>query len=223
MSHALRSMFGMPLLVVAALSLASPAVAQPVTPAAPAAPAKPKPPKPKPPKPAADAPAAPAAAAPAAPAAVPTIGGVQPTLLGMYGDWGAYAASPAGRKVCFALAKPASSKTEPANRPRDPTFLFVSSRPSEKVKDEVSIIVGYGFKPNSEATIELGGASYAMYTQNDGAWIKNAAEESRLVDAMRKGSDVTVKGASARGTSSIDTYSLKGLAQALDKVGEDCP
>ena len=140
----------------------------------------------------------------------------------MFGEWGAYTASPGGKKMCFALAKPGKTETAPANRPRDPTFLFVSSRPAEKVKDEVSIIIGYGFKPNSDASLELGGANYAMYTQNDGAWIKNAAEEARLVDAMRKGSDVTIKGVSARGTATTDVFSLKGLAQALDKVGQEC-
>src|SRR5271165_2290973 len=75
-------------------------------------------------KPAPTAAASPAAAAPTAP---------QPTLLGQFGDWGAYTASPGGKKVCFALAKPSSSKTTPPNRPRDPAYMFISSRPSEKV------------------------------------------------------------------------------------------
>ena len=61
-----------------------------------------------------------------------------------------------------------------------------------------------------------------MYTQNDGAWIKNVAEEARLIDAMRKGADLTIKGTSTRGTSSTDTYSLKGLAQAMDRVAQEC-
>ena len=60
-----------------------------------------------------------------------------------------------------------------------------------------------------------------MYTQNDGAWIKNAAEEARLVDAMRKGR-TEVKGASSRGTKSIDKFSLKGVVQALDRVAQEC-
>jgi hypothetical protein len=214
MANLLRAIFGTSLLLLAAIAPVSSSRAQ--TNDQEAAP-KPKPTKPKPkPKP---APAA--TAAPAAPAA-PAIGGVQPTLLGTYGDWGAYTASPGGKKLCFALAKPGKSETVPANRPRDPSYLFISSRPAEKVKDEVSIIIGYGFKPNSDATIELGGASYDMYTQGDGAWVKNAAEEPRLVDAMRKGTDMTVKGESARGTATTDAYSLKGLAQALDKVGEEC-
>jgi len=119
-------------------------------------------------------------------------------------------------------SKPAGSQTNPAGRPRDAAYMFISSRPAEKVRDEVSIIIGYGFKPNSDATIDLAGTNFAMYTQNDGAWIKNAAEETRLVESMRKGADLVVKGVSARGTQSSDTYSLKGLAQALDRVGQEC-
>ena len=110
----------------------------------------------------------------------------------------------------------------PPNRPRDPTYMFISSRPAEKVRDEVSIIFGYGFKPNADASIEISGAAYAMYTQADGAWVKNAAEETRLVDAMRKGADLTVKGTSAKGTASTDVYSLRGLPEALNRVGQEC-
>jgi invasion protein IalB len=166
-------------------------------------------------------PAKPPAAKPAAPpaAAAPA---PQPTLLGQFGDWGAYTASPGGKKVCFALAKPANSKTVPPNRPRDPAYMFISSRPAEKVRDEVSIIFGYGFKPNADASVEISGAAYAMYTQADGAWVKNAAEETRLVDAMRKGADITVKGTSAKGTASTDVYSLRGLPEALNRVGQEC-
>lgn len=154
--------------------------------------------------------------------AAPSIGGVQPTLLGQYGVWGAYTASPGGRKLCFALAKPTSAKTNPPNRPRDPAYAFISTRPGEKVRNEVSMMMGYGLKPGSEASVEIGSARFAMYTQGDGIWIKNAAEEDRLVDALRKGADVTVKGESARGTATVDVYSLKGVAQALDRVAQDC-
>ena len=43
------------------------------------------------------------------------------------------------------------------------------------VKNEISVIIGYPFKPSSDATAEIGATKFAMYTQNDGAWIKNAA------------------------------------------------
>jgi hypothetical protein len=173
------------------------------------------------------APAKPAAAAakpeakPAA-AAVAAPGGAEPTLIGQFGTWGAYTATPNGKKVCFALAKPSSQKTNPPNRPRDPAYAFVSTRPAEKVSNEVSVMIGYALKPGSESTLEVGGASYAMYTQGDGLWIKNAAEEEKMVEAMRKAADVTVKGVSAKGTETIDTFSLKGLAQALDRLAQDC-
>jgi hypothetical protein len=162
--------------------------------------------------------AKPAAAKPEAAVA----GSAEPTLIGQFGTWGAYSATPNGKKVCFALAKPSSSKTNPPNRPRDPAYAFVSTRPAEKVTNEVSVMIGYTLKPGSESTLEVGGGSYAMYTQGDGLWIKNAAEEERMVDAMRKAADVTVKGMSAKGTETIDTFSMKGLAQALDKLAQDC-
>ncbi len=162
-------------------------------------------------------------AAPAKQAPAPAgAGGAEPTLLGQFGPWGAYTAAPGGKKVCFALAKPSSSKTNPANRPRDPAYAFISTRPAEKVSNEVSIMIGYQLKPGYESTLDVGGAKFAMYTQGDGLWIKNAAEEERLVEALRKAGDVTVKGVSAKGTETTDVFSLKGLAQALDKIAQDC-
>jgi len=164
------------------------------------------------------------AAKPAAtkPEAAAAAVGDEPTLIGQFGSWGAYTATPKGKKVCFALAKPSSSKTNPPNRPRDPAYAFVSTRPAEKVVNEVSIMIGYALKPGSESTLEVAGASYAMYTQGDGLWIKNAAEEERMVDAMRKSADATVKGVSAKGTETTDVFSLKGLSQALDRLAQDC-
>jgi len=155
-------------------------------------------------------------------AAAAVAGGAEPTLIGQFGTWGAYTATPNGKKVCFALAKPSSSKTNPPNRPRDPAYAFVSTRPAEKVTNEVSVMIGYALKPGSESTLEVGGASFAMYTQGDGLWIKNAAEEERLVEAMRKSADAVIKGISAKGTETTDTFSLKGLAQALDRLAQDC-
>ncbi len=234
--------------VVAAPALAQQPPATDQAPAPAAAPATPPPPKKKPhkPKPPAEAqapattepapaaePGAPAppkkphkskpatATAPATPPASAT-GGTKPTLLGQYGEWGAYAATPGGKKVCFAIAKPAASETAPPGRPRNPSYMFISSRPGDKVSNEVSIIIGYPFKSSAEATVEVGTMSFALYTQQDGAWVKNATEEARLIEAMRAGQSAIVKGTSTKGTRTTDTFSLKGLAQALDRTDRDC-
>jgi Invasion associated locus B (IalB) protein len=200
-----------PLALAAALVVSSFAVSSAVLAQAPPAPA--------PAKPAVAAPK-PAPAAPA-PATAPA-GDVQPTLLGQYGDWGAYWAAPNGRKVCFSIAKPKSSQTNPAGRKRDQAYVFISTRPAENVRNEVSVIIGYPFKASTDASAEIGTDKFAMYTLNDGAWIKNVAEEARMVDAMRKGSDLTVKGVSGHGTESTDQYSLKGLSQAVDRAAQEC-
>ena len=190
----------------------APATSPPV-----AAPAKPKPKPATKPEAAKPAPAA----KPASPAAA-AAGGAPPKLLGQYGMWGAYTASPGGKKVCFALAKPTASETNPTNRPRNPVYMFISTRPADKVTNEISLVVGYPFKPGTEATAQVGGSNFALYTQQDGAWIKNATEEAKMVDAMRGGDNAVIKGVSAKGTQSTDTFSLKGVAQALDRTAQEC-
>jgi len=185
----------------------APPAATPPTPPAASAPAK-KPPKHKP-------------AATSDPATA-VAGGTKPTLLGQYGDWGAYMASPGGKKICFAIAKPTNSETNPPGRPRNPSYMFISSRPADKVNNEVSVIIGYPFKPSTDATLAVGSTSYDLFTQQDGAWIKNAADEPNLVEAMRAGQNAVVRGVSVKGTHSTDIFSLKGLAQALDRTAQDC-
>ncbi len=146
----------------------------------------------------------------------------QPKHLGSFGNWGAYLGERDGRKICFALAKPTSSQVVPRGRPRDAVYLFISTRPAENVRNEVSIVFGYAFGPTSTATVEIGADTFDMYTRSDGAWIRNTTEESRMVETMRKGTSLVVKGVSAAGLQSTDSYALRGLAPALDRAAQEC-
>ena len=88
--------------------------------------------------------------------------------------------------------------------------------------NEVSVVVGFTMKPDADATVDVGTASFPFYAKNDSAWIKNAAEEGKLIEAMRKGSDMNVKSTSTRGNVTTDHYSLSGISQALDRVAQEC-
>jgi Invasion associated locus B (IalB) protein len=141
----------------------------------------------------------------------------QPALLGQYENWGAYWAAPDGRKICFVAARPNGAQPK-----RTPTYMFVTSRPHDKVKDEVSAIVPFPLKSNADASATVGGKHYAMAAKADGVWIKNAADETKMLEAMRKGGELVLKGTTDRGLQSTDTFSLKGLAQALDRIAREC-
>ncbi len=145
----------------------------------------------------------------------------KPILLGQFGDWGAYL-SLGAKKICFAIARPRYAETSPPNQPRDPSYMFVSTRPGDKVTEEVSVLIGYPFAPNYEASATIGGNTFALYTQENGAWIKNVSEEARMVTAMRAGGTALVRGASSRGMQSTDTYILEGIPRALDRIAQEC-
>ena len=142
----------------------------------------------------------------------------QPNLLGQYDNWAAYWAAPDGRKICFAAARPASAQT----KSRPPTYLFITSRPQDKIKDEISAIASFPFKASADAMAVVGGKNFTLATKADGAWVKNSADETKLIEAMRKGGDLVLKGTTDRGLQSTDTFSMKGLAQALDRIAREC-
>lgn len=143
-----------------------------------------------------------------------------PTLVIQYGDWGVYVSQTAKTKICYALSQP--KDRQPSGLKRDPAYFFISTRPSENVRNEVSVVTGFALKEGSDAALDVGGTNYLFYTKNDGAWVRNVAEEARLVEALRKAKDFTMKSTSLRGNPTTDRYSVSGLGQALDRVSQEC-
>lgn len=164
------------------------------------------------------------AAKPAAAASAAAAGGAKPNLVATNGDWETYQAPGAKGKICYALSRP--KDRQPGNLTRDPGYIFISTRPGEGVRGEISIIMGFPLKENAtNASAAIGSTTFGLVAKGTNAWVKNAAEESQLIDAMRKGarSKLIVKAPSVKGNVTTDTYSLAGLAQALDRVNKECP
>ncbi|MGU3496712.1 invasion associated locus B family protein [Xanthobacteraceae bacterium A53D] len=136
-----------------------------------------------------------------------------------FGDWSVYV-STSNPKVCYAISQPKDRL--PGGLKRDPAYLFISTRPGENVKNEVSFTMGFPLREGSDAKITVGSTAFDLYTKAEGAWVRNVADEGRLVDALRKGRDATVVSASTRGNQTTDKYSLNGIAQALDRAAQEC-
>jgi invasion protein IalB len=137
------------------------------------------------------------------------------------GDWGVFTTQGGKSKTCYVLAKP--SARAPAALKRDPAYVFISTRPAENVRNEVSIIMGFAMKAGGDARADIGGVTFELAPQGSNAWLKNLAEQDRFLDALRKGSKMTVRAASAKGNVTTDTYSLSGLSGALDRLQKECP
>lgn len=148
-------------------------------------------------------------------------GAPQPMQLASFGDWGAYASDTAKGKVCYALSQP--KERLPAGLNRDPGYLFISTRPSEGVRNEVSVVTGFPTKDGADAEAAIGNTKFTLITKGNSAWMKNAAEDPNLVEAMKKGASLVLKTTSKKGNQNTDRYSLSGFAQALDRVRKDCP
>jgi hypothetical protein len=156
--------------------------------------------------------------------ATPAAAADSPTLLGAFKDWSAYTTGTGASKTCYILSQPKSM--DPKKAARDPVFFLISDWPARKAKAEPEVVPGYKYKDGSKVTAQVGSDKFSFFTKNDGdsgnAWVEAKEDESRLVDAMRRGSDMIVTGTSSRGTLTKDTYSLGGISAALDKIHSAC-
>lgn len=142
----------------------------------------------------------------------------KPVQVGTYGDWGAYLAK-GKSKTCYALAMPKERKPEGK---KESAYVFIADRPAEKVHNEVSIMMGFPIKENSTAQAKVGAVSFDLVAKGSNAWIKNPADESKFVDALKRTPKLIVRASTMKGSVTADTYSLAGLKQALDRVSKDC-
>ena len=149
------------------------------------------------------------------------------TLSGTFRDWFVYRAGDNTDPLCYALSQPRSS--DPGNVQRGPVAFLVSTWPAQDKRHEPSIVPGYPYREaeDSNVRVQIGGDQFEFgLIRNDGdeggAWMRDAADEARLIEAMKAGANMVVTGTSARGTLTRDTYSLAGITAALESIDENC-
>jgi hypothetical protein len=157
-------------------------------------------------------PAALAQTAPSAPA--------QPQRLGAAQSWIAYSAREKSGQICYIVGEP--TKSDPANIKRDPVHLLVTHNTADKTNDVVSFIAGYPFKEGSAPDLDIGGKKFSLFIKDDTAWARDAATDKAIVEAMLKAKQAVIKGNSARGTATTDTYMLAGFGQVLGEIDKTC-
>src|SRR6478609_11426715 len=170
--------------------------------------------------PALSAQAAPAKPKPAATPAAASSGQGQAMLLETAGKWQAFSSQQGRSKVCYALSK--AETRIPANLKEVEGLLFVSSRPGEGVRNEISFVMNFDLKEDVEHQAIIGNERFVLVAKGQNVWLKNPAEEGRMLDALRKGSALEIKGMSKRGNPTSDKYSLAGLNQIVKRAEDAC-
>ena len=135
-------------------------------------------------------------------------------------DWKAITAAAPKGKVCFALSKPI--KQEPTTLNHGEVAFFVSTRTADNVRNEPSLQVGYPMKDNSKATVDIDGRKFAFFTKGDGAWLEQNSDYGAFLEAMKKGSKMSIAATSGRGNPTSYVFSLSGIYGALDAAAKEC-
>ena len=140
-------------------------------------------------------------------------------LLGEFRDWAAYTATESTGPVCFALSKPTDVSPSPDGYAGG--WLYITNRPSEGVRNELNLVAGYTFAPDTPATVSVGASTFELFTDKDAAWLLDPTQAENLASALRAGSTVTVEGTSDQGIRVTQSFSLSG-ATAASRAIETC-
>ena len=143
-----------------------------------------------------------------------------PKSVGKFKDWETFTATENNNKICFAQSIPILRA--PKKFERSPSRLFISFRPNENIKDEVSATSGYAFQKEKIVAAKTGKKTYDFFSQEEFAWILDTEEEQRFIKAMKKASRVMIIGRTEKGKQTIDHYSLMGFTKAYDTAKKNC-
>ncbi len=150
----------------------------------------------------------------------PALAQSEPKLLARHKDWEAYTYAANGKTVCFMLTYP--TDTRPKNVKRGKIYAMVTHRPADKVKDEVSFVVGYPFKLGSTANVRIDNRGHDLFTDGETAWAFDAKDDATMVKRMVRGNRMSIEGMSQRGTKTTDRYSLSGFTAAYKRISAAC-
>ena len=142
-----------------------------------------------------------------------------PRSTGKYKNWESFVAETEKGKICFAQTVP--TKRAPAAVKRDKSKLFVTFRPSEEIKDEVSLTSGHDYKTSS-VTASSGKRRYSFFSQKDFAWLLDDQEEKKFIQLMKKATDIIVKARTTKGAETTDHYSMMGFTKAYNTAKKTC-
>jgi len=140
--------------------------------------------------------------------------------IGKFKDWETFTVTENNNKICFAQSVPILRA--PKKFERNPSRLFVSFRPTEDIKDEVSATSGYAFQKEKVVKAKSGKKTFDFFAQENFAWILNAEEEQKFIQAMKKASRVMIIGRTDKGKQTIDHYSLMGFSKAYNTAKKNC-
>lgn len=144
-----------------------------------------------------------------------------PTSLGTFEDWESFTYQASGASVCYIYSVPKKSDAVKKVK-RDPIYFLVTHFPGRKIHNQISTIIGYPFKESSTVTVKVDDAAFELYTNGDVAWAAAPETEMQIVNAMKKGTTLSVTGTSWKGTETTDTYSLTGVSKAMDTIDNAC-
>lgn len=138
------------------------------------------------------------------------------------GDWTSFKGDKP--RECWAVSPPKKTVNTKDGKPvqvsRGDIRLYIAYRPGQA--GEVSFAGGYPFASGSTVSLAVGGTTFKLFTEGESAWTGSPDDDAKVIAALRAGAEAIATGKSGKGTTTVDTFSLKGITDATNKAKAAC-
>ena len=121
---------------------------------------------------------------------------------------------------CYIGSLPIKSDLPESKKRGDNYILVYKIIGSEE--NIVQVEAGYNYNLDKKINVTIDNTSFEFYSTQDSSETAWTNDDNKVIYAMKKGLELLLNGESSRGTTTNDTYTLKGFTAAVNKLNSDC-
>lgn len=135
--------------------------------------------------------------------------------LGVFENWGAFRDEAGPR--CYAIATPRPSSASGSGQ----ASASVATWPRRNIRGQVHFRLSRETRADSAVTLQIGRERFEL-TGGVNAWAVDRRMDAAILAALRSADRMRVSATDARGRRFSDSYSLSGVASAMDAATVAC-
>nr|WP_156842189.1 hypothetical protein [Novosphingobium aquimarinum] len=136
--------------------------------------------------------------------------------LGLYETWGAFRDPMVPR--CYAIAMAQASQRQRDYEP----YAAVGTWPKRGVRNQIHWRLSRKLTTDPRIELVIGDQRYPLTGGGGDAWAPDNRSNAAILAAMRSARSMTVRATDARGRRFANTWSLPGVASAMDAAAIGC-
>ena len=140
-------------------------------------------------------------------------------IVGTSDEWTVLKANPNDNTVCYAMLYTQDRRGNQAEQ-KDKPYIMVHYFSENKIR--FSTYFGYKLLEKHPVHLSIDSNQYKISSLNEYAITQSSLQDEEIINQMKGGNNLLIRGEGVNYTYSVDTYNIQGFAKAFEIMQENC-